>query len=142
MGKQSMSKEYHLIKEPNTEGYEQCFIISVERDKEEQELTLTEIFVITSIGDKEVKARLDIEHLFELVARREGGNIPPENYDKLYGLLNPVIPEQVQLLNQIDMFQKELEEGGAELLIRGAEAAESAHTTDFDSIIKEKLSKK
>ena len=137
-----MSKEYHLIKEPNTEGYEQCFIISVERDKEEQELTLTEIFVVTSIGDKEVKARLDIEHLFEVVARHDGGNILPENYEKMYKLLNPVIPTDVQLMNQIDMFEHEIEAQESNLLIRGAEAAESAHSIDFDTVIQEKFANK
>lgn len=131
-------KEYHLIRDPDTDGYDQAFVVSVIRD--EQDIALEEIFVITSIDGKEVKARLDIDALYELIEKKKGGNIPPSNFEKLFELIDPITPESVKLQNRIDLFEYECDYNQTEMLIRASEIAEFAHPTDFDSVIKDKFS--
>ena len=135
-------KEYHLHKSPLPDGAEQIFITSAIRDEEDKTITVEEIFVITCIGDKEVKARIDIANLIEKIVRTPGGNIPTDNYDKMYELIDPVTPEKVQLQNQIDLYQHEFDPETAvtDDLIFAADMAAACHATDFDTIIEELLS--
>jgi len=134
-------KEYHLHKSPLPDGAEQIFITSAIRDEEDKTITVEEIFVITCIGDKEVKARIDIANLIEKIVRTPGGNIPTDNYDKMYELIDPVTPEKVQLQNQIDLYQHEFDPETAvtDDLIFAADMAASCHATDFDTIVEELL---
>ena len=135
-------KEYHLHKSPLPDGAEQVFITSAIRDEEDQSINVLEIFVITCIGDKEVKARIDIKNLINKIVLTPGGNIPYENLDKMYELIDPVTPESVQLQNQVDMYQHQFDPETAitDDLIFAADMAASCHATDFDTIIEELLS--
>lgn len=135
-------KEYHVHKTPLPDGAEQAFIISATRDTEDQSITVEEIFVVTSIGNQEVKSRIDIEGLVRKIAMTPGGNVPVENYDKLYEMLDSLIPEDVQLRNQVELYQHTFQpsESVTENLIFAAEMAAACHATDFDNIVEELLS--
>lgn len=135
-------KEYHLFRITDNDddaGYEQAFITSVTRDNTEHTVLINEVFIITCIDGKTVKLRIDMEYIYSKVADQYGGNIPQENLDKMFDELDEVIPPHVQLKNQIDLFQMECPDSNADLLIMAATAACSAHPTDFDIIIQEKL---
>lgn len=130
-------KEYHLHKSPLPDGAEQIIITSLVRDEEEETVTVKEMFIVTRIGDCEVKSRVDIEGLMYNITRHVGGNIPVENYDKMYDLLDQVIPESEQLRNQIDLLQHQFDKDLTTDLIFGAELAAACHTTNFENIIEE-----
>ncbi len=134
-------KEYHLHKSPLPDGAEQIFITSAVRDDEDKTITVEEIFVITVVGDKEVKARIDITNLMEKIIKTPGGNIPFENYDRMYEVIDPVTPEKVQLQNQVDMYQHQFDPDTrvTDDLIFAADMAAACHATDFDSIVEELL---
>jgi hypothetical protein len=132
-------KEYHIHKSPLPDGAEQVIITSLVRNEEEERVTVKEIFVVTRIGDKEVKSRIDVEALMHNVVRNPGGNVPVKNYDKMYELLDQVTPEQEQLQNQIDLYQHEFQTDISKDLIFGAEMAAACHTTNFENIIEELL---
>jgi hypothetical protein len=133
-------KEYHVHKTPLPNGAEQAFIISATRD--DDGVTVEEIFVVTSVGDKEVKSRIDVRGLVNKVAMNPGGNVPVENYDKLYEMLDSLIPEDEQLRNQVELYQHSFDPSGSitEDLIFAADMAASCHATDFDDIVEELLS--
>lgn len=133
-------KEYHVHRTPLPDGAEQAFVISATRD--DDGITVEEIFVVTSIGDKEVKSRIDIEGLVNKIAMTPGGNVPVENYDKLYDMLDSLIPEHEQLRNQVELYQHHFnpKDSVTEDLIFAADMAASCHSTDFDSIVEELLS--
>jgi hypothetical protein len=133
-------KEYHVHKTPLPNGAEQAFIISATRD--DDGVTVEEIFVVTSVGDKEVKSRIDVRGLVNKVAMTPGGNVPVENYDKLYEMLDSLIPEDEQLRNQVELYQHSFDPSGSitEDLIFAADMAASCHATDFDDIVEELLS--
>ena len=132
-------KEYHLFRVVEVTGYEQAYIASVIRDTHEKTIEIDEIFVITSVDGHNIKLRIDIEQLMEQIAVKPGGSIPVENLDKMFEELDEVIPPIEQLKNQIDLFQLECPDANSDILIMGAEAACSAHPTDFASVIQEKL---
>jgi hypothetical protein len=133
-------KEYHVHKTPLPHGAEQAFIISATRD--DDGITVEEIFVVTSIGNQEVKSRIDVRGLVNKVAMTPGGNVPVENYDKLYEMLDSLIPEEEQLRNQVELYQHTFQpsESVTENLIFAADMAAACHQTDFDSIVEELLS--
>jgi hypothetical protein len=135
-------KEYHLHRTPLPDGAEQLFIISATRDDKNQSITVEEIFVVTSIGNKEVKSRIEIEGLVNKIAMTPGGNVPVENYDKLYEMLDSLIPEKEQLRNQVELYQHTFnpKDPITDNLIFAAEMAASCHSTDFDTIVEELLS--
>lgn len=135
-------KEYHIHKTLLPDGAEQAFIISATRDDDGDSITVEEIFVVTSIGDKEVKSRIDVRGLVNKVAMNPGGNVPVENYDKLYEAIDSLIPEQEQLKNQVELYQYHFNpsESIAQDLIFTADMAAACHQTDFDSIVEELLS--
>jgi hypothetical protein len=137
-------KEYHLHKAPLPDGAEQVFISGVVRNSEDQTLTVEEIFVVTVVGNCEVKARIDITNLMEKIAKTPGGNIPVENYNKMYEMIDPVTPTKVQLQNQIDLYQHLLEptepvDTVTDDFIFAADMAAACHATDFDTILEELL---
>jgi hypothetical protein len=134
-------KEYHLYRSPLPEGAEQIIIVSALRDVDEQTVSVEEIFIITAIDDKEVKARIDVTNLINKVVRTPGGNIPVENYDKMYEIIDPITPEQVQLQNQVDLYQHHFEPADpvTEDLIFAADMAAACHATDFETVIEELL---
>jgi hypothetical protein len=134
-------KEYHLHKTPLPDGAEQIFITSAVRDEEDQTITVEEIFVITCIGDKEVKARIDVQNLINKIVLTPGGNIPTANFDKMYELLDPVTPEKVQLQNQVDLYQHEFNPADpiTDDLIFAADMAAACHAIDFETVIEELL---
>jgi len=133
-------KEYHLHKSQLPDGSEQLFITGAIRDLEEQTVSVQEIFVITCVGDKEVKSRIDIRNLIDKIVKTPGGNIPFSNFEAMYEMLNPVIPEQVQLQNQIDMFHHESEPSTeAEDFIFATDMASACHAIDFDTVLEELL---
>jgi len=135
-------KEYHLHKSPLPDGAEQIFITSAIRDEEDQTISVEEIFVVTVIGDKEVKARIDVQNLINKIVLTPGGNIPFENFDKMYDILDPVTPERVQLQNQVDMYQHEFDPEIAitDDFIFAADMAAACHAIDFATVIEELLS--
>ena len=132
-------KEYHVHRTPLPDGAEQAFVISATRD--DDGITVEEIFVVTSIGDKEVKSRIDVEGLVNKIVMTPGGNVPVENYDKMYEVLDPIIPEHEQLRNQVELYQYSFEPSDpiTDDLIFAADMAKACHQTDFDSIVEELL---
>ena len=132
-------KEYHLFRITEVTGYEQAYIASVIRDNQEHTICIEELFVITSVDGKNIKLRIDVDYIMKQIAEQPGGNIPTENLDKMFEELDEVIPPEEQLKNQIELFQYECPDANADILIMAAEAACSAHPTDFDVIIQEKL---
>ena len=132
-------KEYHLHKSPLPDGAEQVFIVSAVRDEEDRTISVKEIFVVTVVGNQEVKARIDVEGLMHKIATTPGGNIPVENYDKLYEKIDPVTPVKEQLQNQVELYQHHFEPDETKDLIFAADMAAACHATDFDNIVEELL---
>ena len=133
-------KEYHLHKGSVLENAEQIIITSVIRDEEDQSISIEEIFVITSIGDKEVKTRIDIENLIEKIIDTPGGNIPIKNYDMLFEMIDPVTPEQVQIENKLDLIEHKLDNHKVtDDLIFASDMATYCKATEYDNLVEDLL---
>jgi len=137
-------KEYHLHKSPLPEGAEQYIISSVVRDDVNKTVSVEDIFVVTIIDKKEVKSRIDIQKLVQEIVKTPGGNIPIENHDKLYQMLDPLVPTSEQLQNHIEVYRNSFnsEESVVKDYMLATELAAACHPIDFDSVIEELLNKK
>lgn len=129
--------EFHIYTEV-TPKYEQAHVFIVDRD-EEDFVEMKELYSIVVQGEPgEVKMRLNLSGIFRAIVDTPGGNVDVLNTDTITRIFGDLIPNEIK--QQIEAQAQEYKEADefAQMLIRGAEAAQSAHpiTTDIDEIIK------
>lgn len=129
-----MSREYHFIKTPDTVGYEQALVAAVVRDEIEQTISVDSIYILTTVHGSEIKSKINVENMFELIANKPGGNIPKHLYNRMYDQLEGLIDEEEIKENEEEIIEQDV----TRKLILASEKASTVHPiiTDFDEIIK------
>lgn len=103
-----MHKEYHIFTETKT-SHQQAFVFEVERFTEERYLNLCELWLITIQDTGEVKCRLNLTNILDLIGKQIGGNIDDKNMEILIDNFKEVLPEEKQLEIQMELVEKQID---------------------------------
>lgn len=122
--------EYHIFTDMN-ENYQQAHVFVVDRDEEHVSvMDMYSIMIQHRAG--EVKTRLNMGELQRLIISTPGGNIHSEDSKTIFEIFGDLIPMEIRLQQKEEDIEKELFELQTDMLIRAAEAAESAHHAPID----------
>jgi hypothetical protein len=127
--------EYHIftLKKPN---YEIGFVYGVTRFKNHS-IRIDEMYMIVTKDGNEIKTRVDMLELAQLMIDKPGGNVIDGKLNELFEFFTDIMPEHVKIHKELEVIQSSSTNTTRQLL-DASEAAQSAHPiiTDFDEIIK------
>jgi len=101
-----MTKEYHVFTEIE-ENQEHAFIFEIERD--ENYLDAKELWIINITNGTEIHMRINLQELFEKMAKNVGGNVEDESVPTIVSLLDDVLDSKKQLEVSIGLTQKNVQ---------------------------------
>lgn len=116
-----MTKEYHCFTHQQ-KTHEQAFIFEVQREGEY--VHINELWLITTQKEGEVKTRVNLEKMFQLIGQTVGGNLDDDGVEIVVNMFEDVLPKEKQLEIQFELCEKELEKtsiNSADKLIRASE---------------------
>ena len=116
-----MTKEYHAFTNMQ-QTHEQAFIFEVERDS--THIRLTELWLITSQGNSEVKTRVNLDEMYNQICDTPGGNLDDDGLQSVVDMFEDVFPAKKKIELQVDICQRTIDEmdiSPAEKLIKASE---------------------
>ena len=133
-------EEYHVY--TCNGATKNVYVFRALRDNEG--MAIQELWMVIEHMGQEIKIRLNLGDLAEQMANKLGGDVVPDQVDKLFEMLGDVIPTDVKIDHTIKKFERELNELTnqkiSERYISAAEAAHSAHPSNLsiDEIIEQR----
>lgn len=122
--------EYHIFTDMN-ENYQQAYVFVVDRG--EEHISVMDMYTIMiQHRAGEVKSRMNMAELQRLITSTPGGNIHTKDAKTIFEVFGELIPMEIRLQHKEEEIEKELFDMETDMLLRAAEAAESAHKTPLD----------
>lgn len=122
--------EYHVFTDMN-EKYQSAFVFVV--DREESRISIMDMYTITiQHRAGEIKMRMNMNQLHQMILNTPGGNIHTDDSKTLFEIFGDLIPIEIRLKQKEQDIEQQRSINEVDLLIRAAEAAESAHHSPID----------
>ena len=136
----TQKREYHIHTRQYNE-FEQAFVFALTRDTEQHSLQLHEIYIVTNSNGCETKAMIDVDTIFNIMAKKPDGNILDKDLGKMAVILSEVLTDESRLDIQNKVLDTIVDDRETERLIIANEAATSAHPThlSIEDIVNAKL---
>lgn len=99
-----MNKEYHVFTTQH-KNHEQAFVFEVSR--EDQGVQLNELWLITCVGQSEVKTCIKFDNIIHKIMDQVGGNVPDQNVEKLTDMFDDVLSDEKKQELLIEKLEKD-----------------------------------